>query len=373
MTDKTQQKGSPPANDGKPPAKAAEGDKGGKKPDATDDGGGTDDDDDKGGGGGGGGEDHKTGDVAWREPIMALAGDNADRKALLEGFATFDDMAAALERGQGGDDWRERMAGGDAKLREELNRYGSEAEAGRALKEAKDRIRSGAGGASIPANDASPEDWAKFSTEHLGRPEKAEDIKVEPKLEDGEALTADEATIMAAVLGAAHKSGKFGEAHFQDLSQVVADLLVGGRKEMESRASAKKKEHEAALRKVYTNKADFDEAIGYANSAAAYACQQSGVDPEALAELQLADGTRLGDHELWARALSVLGRERGEDPTLTDNKPGGSLTELEAQLKAETAKRSGTAKEKAEYDTKEARDRRADLRRKIDRIKAAKR
>lgn len=316
----------------------------------------------------GGTPDPKAGDFKWREPIVALAGDNAERKALLEGFESFDDMAAALERGRS-DDWRELMSGGDSALKKELERYTSPAEAGRALKEAKDRIRSG--GASVPAADASPEDWAKFSTENLGRPEKPEDIKVEPKLPDGEELTTDEATIVSAVLGAAHKSGKFGEAHFQDLAQVVVDLLVGGRKEMETRAGAKKTDHEKALRKVWTNDADFKANVGYANAASAALCQQAGVDSVALGDLVLADGTRLGDHEAFARTMAVAGRLLGEDPNLGDDNGGGtSLADLQAQLKAETDKRKGTAKEKAEYDTPEAAKRRADLRGKIDRAKA---
>lgn len=337
-------------------------------------------DDDKRGGGddnkGGddkGKPDPKLGDTAWREPIVALAGDNAERKTLLEGFATFDDMAAALERGaSSGDDWRADMAGGDDALKKELERYNSPAEAGRALKEAKDRIRKGV--AAMPAADATPEEWGKFSSEHLGRPEKVEDIKVEPVLADGDELTDDEAAITAAVLGAAHKSGKFGQVHNQDLAQIVVDLLVGGRKEMEGRTAAKKAAHEKDLRKVWKSDSEFTTNVGYANAAAAAFCSQAGVDPGALAALKLEDGTRLGDHALYAQAMAVAGRQIGEDPIIPDddNAPGTTLADLEAALKGENAKRNSSKQvERNEYDSEPAKARRAALRAKIDRAKSA--
>lgn len=321
-------------------------------------------------------DDAKGGDAGkWLEPFLAAAGDNADLKAAFEKFETQDAFKAALEGKTAGDpdNWREAMAGGDSELLKELQRYNSAADAGRALTEAKKKARE-KGGVTVPPADAPLEARAAFYNEHFGRPEKVEDIKFEPKLPDGEELAEPEAQIVSGVLQAMWKTGNYGQPHMEAMGQIATDLLIGGRKEMEARKEARQAETRAELKKLWGSDKALEENLRYANGHASYLCASVGVDPAELGNLELSDGTRLGDHPLYAQVMAFGGRDRGEDPGVGEDRGGGgaSVQELEAELKKESAKRTGTPRERNEYDTPEAAKRRAELRTKIQRAKGGK-
>lgn len=269
----------------------------------------------------------------------------------------------------GGDDWRKRLAGDDPDALKRLQRFASEGDVVRSLLAAERKLRSG-GQVALPGEGASDEDVAKFYTEHLGRPEKAEDIKVSPTLPEGEELTEQETAVLNGVLGMAHKQGRFGQPQFDAMAQIVVDLLVGGRKEQEKLASSAQKKTEQDLRKTWGG--DYDRNLQLANQYAGMRCEQAGVDPTSLVSLVLADGTRLGDHPLFARVMALGGRDFAEDPMMVPrDDAGGGLEKMRSDLKELMDKaNSKDTRVRREYDSAADTERRRKLREQIARAEA---
>jgi hypothetical protein len=315
-----------------------------------------------------GGDDDKggAGDGDTDADLAEIAGDDTE---LLAKLTAYRDKIKAEAAEAGGEDWRVAMAGGDEKLLARLKRYASPADAGRGLAAAEAAARA-KGGVQIPGDDAKPEDVAKFYTDQMGRPEKLEDLKVEPTLPDGEELTDDERNIVAGVMGALWQSGNFGTktGQFQSAAQIVVDMLVGGRAEMAKRMGAAADTTKKALAKAW-GAGDVDKNLKLANAYAGQLCTAAGVDAAALGNLVLQDGTRLGDNELYARAMAVGGRDAGEDLVLIPDDDGGRTAEqLEEDYSKELALANGSAVEKKEYDSAAGKERRAKM---LSRLKKA--
>lgn len=324
------------------------GDKGAGKNDA----GGADD----GGDGGSGGDDGGNGDGGSGD------GDDPSKAGAKGGEGDAGDQG-----GSGDDpDWRDLMAGDDKDLRKRLERFGSIEDVGKSLKEAE-RLARAKGVSAPPAADAPLEEKAAFYTQHFGRPEKAEDISVEPNLPEGEEFREEEVTLLKGALGMAHQSGVFGKEQLDALAQMVTDMVVGGRQEMGKKVEAARTATETELRKVWGR--DYDVNLEYANAYAGMRCQQAGVKPAELAGLRLEDGSLLGDHPLWARVMALGGRDHAEDPLLNrGDDRSDDAGDLQTKLNAEMAKMNGTAAEKKEYASEAARNRRAKLRQAIKRL-----
>lgn len=336
-----------------------------KKAAASDDGGGGGDDDSSGGGD----DDDKK---KKKTPAKASGADDGGDDDSGggdddQGGGADDDDAGGDDDSGGGDDedWRAQMAGGDEKFLARLTRFASLADVGRSLQAAEKAARA-KGGVQPPAADAPVEEKAKFYTEHFGRPAKVEDLRVEPTLPDGEEFQDEEVTLLQGVMGLAHQAGVFGQEQLDVMAQMVTDLVVGGRRELGSRVKATQQKTKAALEKVWGKK-DFQANLNYANAYAAMRCEQAGVEPGALAELRLQDGSRLGDNELYARVMALGGRDHAEDPNMNRDESGGSVTDLHAELKKEMGLMNGTPAERKEYATPAAAERRKRLREAIKR------
>lgn len=269
----------------------------------------------------------------------------------------------------GDPDWRTEMAGDDKDLLKRLERFSSLADMGRSFKEAE-RLARAKGVSAPPAADAPLEEKAAFYTQHFGRPEKPEDITVEPSLPDGEQFREEEVTLLKGVLGLAHKSAVFGKDQLDAVAQIVTDMVVGGRKEMEKKAETARADTETALRKAWGK--DYEQNLEFANAYAGMRCKQAGVDPNDLANLRLEDGSLLGDSVLWARVMALGGRDHAEDPLLNrgDDRTDDA-GDIRKQLDAEMAKMNGSAAEKKEYATPAAAERRRKLRQALKRVGGA--
>lgn len=319
--------------------------------------------DDKGGGGADDGGDDDA-DKKKKKPTKAGGADD-DGDA---GDGAHDDDEGADDDESGGgsgddEDWRTEMAGGDPEALKLLERYTSKDQVGKALLTATQKAREKGGGAiKPPADDAPAEEWAAFNTEHYGRPAKIEDLKFEPKLPDNEELQDEEASLLTGVLGTAFQTGIFGKKQLDTIGQMVTDMVVGGRLELGKRVTKVQEASRAALEKAW-GKGDVAKNLEFANSYAAMRCEQAGVDPGALSDLRLQDGSRLGDNPLYAQVMALGGRDHAEDPGMVreEGAPGG-LGDLKQQLQTEMKKMTGTKAEQKEYASPEAAAKRRRLR-----------
>lgn len=337
---------------------------------------------DAGGGDGGAGDDGKKkkpgadggdGDDKKKKPGAAAAagaddsggggGDDDPGDGDNGGGGDDDDNEGGGENGGAGgdDDWRARMAGGDDAVLARLQRFTSEADVGRSLIAAEKLARQ-KGGIQLPPADAKPEVKAAFYTEHFGRPENVGDITLSPTVPDGEELTAGEVNLLQTVTGNLHQAGIFGIEQIHAASQLVTDMIVGGRQEQAKLVKDGRDASRKALEKVW-GKGQVDANLEYANSYAAMRCEQAGVDPKALAEIKLQDGSLLGDNPLWAQVMAFGGRDHSEDPGMIRDDVGGGAGDLQAQLKTEMAKmNSKDPKERKFYSSAEGRELRNRLR-----------
>lgn len=267
----------------------------------------------------------------------------------------------------GDEDWRARMAGGDAETLDELKRYDSEESLARAVVQLKKKLRE-KGGITLPKADAPVEEKAAFYTEHMGRPEKAEDIKLEVNLPENEALNEGEAATVKQVAELMHKAGVFGAEQIEAGLQMVADLAVGGRKELEEAAGVFRTKAKDALTKLW--KRDFEPNLAMAQNYMAMRCEEAGVDRGELANVRLENGALLGDHPLFLRVMALGGRDHSEDPGMLREEAGGAkAADLKDALDKEMAKRnSNDARERRYYDSAEGKARREKLRKDLKRL-----
>src|SRR5262249_39357553 len=151
----------------------------------------------------------------------------------------------------------------------------------------------GGGAINPPAADASAEDQGAFYTEFFERPKELKDVTVAPTLPEGEEYTDDERSVLQGVVGMMHQAGVFGKKQIEVGAQILTDMLVGGRVEMGKMVTAKQEKTKAALAKAW-GASNVEANLTYANNYAAHLCEEAGVKPEALANLRLQDGSRLG-------------------------------------------------------------------------------
>lgn len=324
-------------------------------------------------------KDVKPADAAAAEAAAkAAAEEEAKKKAAAENDdadgddddasdADGDESGDDDDAGAGDDDWRARMAGDDADLLKEAQRYDSEESLLRALVTAKKKLRERAG-LEVPKADASVEEKAKFYSEHFGRPEKVEDVKLDVTLPDGEELTEAESLTVKQVTGLLHAAGVFGDEQMAIGRQIVADLAIGGRKELEEAAGVFRENATKTLEKKW--KKDYQPNLALAQNYMAMRCEQVGVDPHALANVRLENGALLGDDPLFLQVMSAGGREHNEDPGMLREEAGGAkAADLKDALDKEMAKRnSANGADRRYYDSAEGKARRAKLREDLKRL-----
>jgi hypothetical protein len=259
------------------------------------------------------------------------------------------------------EDWRVRLAGGNEKRLAFYKRFTDEAAFDRHVEMLEKKVRE-KGWITPPKADAPVEEKAKFYTEHFGRPEKVEDVKISISLPDGvEALPGEVMETVKSVTGELHKAGVFGEEHLAIAQQLIADQYLGAAKELESAADTFRAKSEETLKKVW--KRDFDANVNLAASYCAMRCEEVGVDRHALANIRLQNGALLGDDPLFLQVMAKGGRDYNEDPRMNREEIGGQrATDLKDALDKELAKRNGTAAEKKYYESAEGQARRAKLR-----------
>lgn len=131
------------------------------------------------GGGNGGAPDAN----AWKAPLAALAGDNADYKTALDSFKEPGELFSRLTAKPVETDWRKSFAGEDADALKALNRFTDPKAFYESFKQKDAYINSGTK-VTVPGSDASQEvidAWNKAR----GVPDAADGYKIEAKPPEG--------------------------------------------------------------------------------------------------------------------------------------------------------------------------------------------
>lgn len=232
------------------------------------------------------------------------------------------------------DDWRKAMAGDDADVLKELERYTTQADAAKALVESKRALRKrDEGMIKLPGENATDEERAAFA-KAMGIPESPDKYeRYKPEGDDAIELAEADKAFVDSAIAELHKAG--GITASPEVIKTFEGLYY---KAMEERASqmaaaaiTKMHENENVLKQSWGS--DYKVNMTYANSALqAYAA--SG-DKAELLELQLADGTKLGAHAGFIKMMANAGRATTEDPAFLATLTGESMSDeaVEAEIK----------------------------------------
>lgn len=198
-----------------------------------------------------------------------------------------------------GADWREKVAGQDAKVLERLKRYASPGAAVEALISAQDRIRAGELAKPLP-KDATPEQVAEWRQQN-GIPEKPE-LYLE-KLPDGLVIGEDDKPLFAEFADVLHK---------HNVKPEVAHSVIGWYNEMLAKSDKEridadgelKTQTEATLREKWGS--DYKINVNIVNGFLSQAPQEI---QDMLAEARLPDGTPIKGTAVFGEWLAALARE----------------------------------------------------------------
>lgn len=205
-----------------------------------------------------------------------------------------------------------------------------------------------------PGKDAKPEEWDAFHA-HV-RPEKVENYKIPDK--DGGYSDGDKA-FHAAILPLVHQAG---------LSQRQIDILVPGwnkyAADVLGQANAAGEAAETKLRTEATAQlkkeqgANFPAFVDHAQRGARFAF---GEDFDAVANLALKDGGKLGDHPLFLKGFARVDGAMAEDSPMPregygySTTPAAAKAEKEKLMADENFRKAFGDKEHREHDAAVAR------------------
>lgn len=255
---------------------------------------------------------------AWR---TALAGDNADRAKLLEGFETPDKLFERISRPPI-DDWRKAMAGDDPDELKRLERFADPASARKSWREAEKRLSEG-GRIKIPGEGASDEELTEWR-KALGvaeSPDKYE-IKVQPPA--GYEVTDSDKGVLSRLQTKLHDAVSKG-AKAPDLMNIATEFYfeeaVSAGNAAEEAAADAAADAEAELREAWGSK--FDENVNWAVAGLRqYFPGDGDGEFQKFLGLRLSSGHKLGDHPVLLRMFANIGREHAEDPFFMKMKDG---------------------------------------------------
>jgi hypothetical protein len=258
------------------------------------------------------------------------------------------ESGAGTKPDAGADDWRKAMAGDDADALKELSRYNTQADAAKALVEAKKALRKGdEGKIKLPGKDATPEELAEFN-KTIGIPEKVDEYKITAKPPEGLEIGDADKAFLGGITEKLHAKGGWlatpdgiNAAH-----DFYYEMMQENAAQMAAAAVTKRKENEAGLKNEWGSEFKI-------NSTYAMTAMQSyapkGVDiKEWLAE-PMANGTLRGDDPILMKIMSAAGRATTEDPAFLATLNGESMSADAVQTKIDTIKGYRTSDPK-KYD-----------------------
>lgn len=233
------------------------------------------------------------------------------------------------------DDWRKAMAGDNEDAFKLLGRYSTPQDAAKAFVEQRQLLsKRDENSIKIPGENATDEEREAFA-KALGIPESPDKYeRFKPEGDDAIELSeADQAFVDAAIADLHTRGGltaspevikTFEGMYYKAMEERAAQMAAG--------AIAKRAESEKALKEAWGT--DYKVNMTYAESALqAYV---PGNDARALLDMQLADGTKLGDHAVFIKAMAAAGRATTEDPAFLATLNGGeslSADRLEDEIK----------------------------------------
>lgn len=236
---------------------------------------------------------------------------------------------AAAEPAGAGDnsDWRLVLAGEDAKMRENLERFATPADFYKSFTDTQTALRNKTEGMiKLPGENATDEDRAAFA-KALGIPEAPDKYERAAPPEGLELSDADKQFLDGA-LADLHKQGGFA-AH----PEVVKTLETFYHKAMQEQAAQmaaaavqKASESKQMLQKIYGNNLDLE--MKHANAALTAFGPRDPAKAKEFLNRQMADGTKIGDDPEMVQLLIRASRATQEDPnflaTLSDGMPANA-------------------------------------------------
>lgn len=234
------------------------------------------------------------------------------------------------------------MAKGDEKRAKELERYTDISDVGSALFEARRALSEG-GRVKPPGEKSTPEEVAAFH-KAIGVPEKPDGYKITAKPPEGLELGDVDKKVLSDVVTRLHATGATNatvnaahEFYYAAMEEAEASKIA--------MAEAKKQETLGVLRNTWGR--DFDLNVQLAD---AFVSEKFGKRAAEIMQMQLMDGSRIGDNLEFMEAFAKAGRERAEDPLFIQSLNKGADPKSLEQRKTEImAKRYGNDAERAEY------------------------
>lgn len=223
------------------------------------------------------------------------------------------------------DDWRKMIAGDDAKRLEALQRYSTLQDYDKAFRDTQAAFRERPKGIQIPKEGASEEEVKAFH-DALGVKADVSEYEITAKLPEN--LSDADQAFLDTVKKTLHAKG--GYAATPEVMNTAVELYGSFMEEqaavMAATAAQKEAETRDALKQEFGAQLDLE--MQYAKAAVG---QLFGEEFDGIAGMQFADGTRLGDHPKFIKAMMAAGRAIGtEDPTfvkaLTGDSSGGAQT-----------------------------------------------
>lgn len=244
-------------------------------------------------------------------------------------------------------DWRQRIAGSDAALAKQLERFADETALAQSWLHAQKTISSGKK-IEAPQTDWTEEQWGALY-DKLGRPKDPNGYKVELKLPEGIELPDETRSVLGNVTQAGHKLG-LTPRQMQGVHEFVANLAVEQLQQSEQAVVENRARSERTLKELWGP--EYSQNLRYAQAAVNQLHRETGVDWQGLANLVTIDGTKLGDRSEFVRLMAAAGRALGADP-LMDVRSSSVAQTLEDRKRALMALRVSDQRRYASQETQD--------------------
>ena len=171
----------------------------------------------------------------------------------------------------------------------------------------------------VPNKNSTDDQWNEVYSK-LGRPESADKYKLEMKSES----VAMDKSAMKNFAEQSHKLG-LNNKQAQGILEFYKNNMEGSQQQARIDTETAQSQSEQELRKEWGR--DFDSKVGKAGALA-----KANMNPEVL-DLQLQDGTRVGDHPEIIKGFAKIAAMLSEDKILgTESEAAGNVTDIQSEI-----------------------------------------
>lgn len=209
-------------------------------------------------------------------------------------------------------DWRKSLAGENADWLKGLERFTDPGKFVESYFEAQRVIREG-GRVKVPGADATPEEIAAWNKAR-GVPESADKYEIKVKPPEGIEVGEPTKQLLSSVTERLHKLGA-DAATVNFAHEMIYEQLAGEIAARTEAASAVQAATAAALKAKWGS--EYEPNVKYAYQVLAQNVGKPVAD--SIAGLELADGSRLGDNQLYLEAMAQIGLQFREDPNFLED------------------------------------------------------